>query len=249
MRVRAAVDDLPLGELGRRLGLGERATVDGSVSARAPGRGAAGPPEGAARDASSSTRSRLVVAGETLTSQEPVVASFDASALRVERLLARGTAGTISGRGTLRTRGAPRCASSGPDPAGRARVAPARGGSGQRDPGRDGDGARHDLGARDQRRRSPRRRERHGPRLRGARHARSTHGSPRRLPACVWSRPGRPRRRDRDRERGGGAGGQGARSLPRRSRLSVAATPLDGLSTLWDGDLSWRAAPRAAAPR
>jgi hypothetical protein len=47
-----------------------------------------------------------VVAGEALTSQEPIVASFDAGALRVERLSLEGRAGTITGRGALHAGGA-----------------------------------------------------------------------------------------------------------------------------------------------
>jgi translocation and assembly module TamB len=105
IRVRAGVDDLPLGELGRRLGLGERATVDGSVSARLLAEVPLDHPK-ALRGTLRLDPLRLVVAGETLTSQEPVVASFDAGALRVERLLLEGHAGTISGRGALSTGGA-----------------------------------------------------------------------------------------------------------------------------------------------
>jgi hypothetical protein len=105
MRVRAAVDDLPLGELGRRLGLGERATVDGLVSARL----LAEVPLDDLRAGRGTLRLdplRLVVAGETLTSQDPVVASFDAGALRVDRLSLEGRAGTITGRGMLHAGGA-----------------------------------------------------------------------------------------------------------------------------------------------
>jgi hypothetical protein len=98
MRVRAAVDDLSLGELGRRLGLGERALVGGSVSARLLAEVPLGQPK-AGRGTLRLDPLRLVVAGEALTSQEPIVASFDAGALRVERLLLAGRAGTISGRG------------------------------------------------------------------------------------------------------------------------------------------------------
>ena len=49
---------------------------------------------------------RLVVGGEALASREPIVASFDAGALRVERLSLEGRAGTITGRGTLHAGGA-----------------------------------------------------------------------------------------------------------------------------------------------
>lgn len=105
MRVRAAVDDLPLGELGRRLGLGERAMVDGSVSARLLAAVPVDQPR-ALRGTLRLDPLRLVVAGETLTTQEPVVASFDAGALRVERLLLEGRAGTITGRGVLHAGGA-----------------------------------------------------------------------------------------------------------------------------------------------
>ena len=124
MRVRAAVDDLPLGELGRRLGLGERAMVGGSVSARVLAQVPLDQPR-AARGTLHLDPLRLVVAGETLTSQEPIVASFDASALRVERLLLAGRAGTISGRGTLQRGRRARWRGAGSDPAGRARGAPA----------------------------------------------------------------------------------------------------------------------------
>jgi autotransporter translocation and assembly factor TamB len=105
MRVRAAVDDLPLGELGRRLGLGERVTVDGSVSARLLADVPLDRPR-AGRGTLRLDPLRLVVGGEALASREPIVASFDASALRVERLLLEGRAGTITGRGALHAGGA-----------------------------------------------------------------------------------------------------------------------------------------------
>ena len=105
MRVRAAVDDLPLGQLGRRLGLGERATVAGSVSARLLAEVPVDRPK-AGRGTLRLDPLRLVVAGEALTSQEPIVASFDAGALRVERLSLEGRAGTITGRGALHAGGA-----------------------------------------------------------------------------------------------------------------------------------------------
>ena len=104
MKVRAAVDDLPLGELGRRLGLGGRATVDGSVSARL----LADVPLDRPRSGRGTLRLdplRLVVAGEALASREPIIASFDAGALRVERLFLEGRAGTITGRGALHAGG------------------------------------------------------------------------------------------------------------------------------------------------
>ena len=105
MRVRAAVDDLPLGELGRRLGLGERVTVDGSVSARLLADVPLDRPR-AGRGTLRLDPLRLVVAGEALASREPIVASFDAGALRVERLFLEGRAGTITGRGALHAGGA-----------------------------------------------------------------------------------------------------------------------------------------------
>ena len=105
MRVRAAVDDLPLGELGRRLGLGERVTIDGSVSARLMGEVPLDRPR-AGRGTLRLDPLRLVVAGEVLASREPVVATFDAGALRVERLFLEGRAGTITGRGALHAGGA-----------------------------------------------------------------------------------------------------------------------------------------------
>ena len=106
MKVRAAVDDLPLGELlGRRLGLGERAMIDGSVSARLLADVPLDRPR-AGRGTLRLDPLRLVVGGETLASREPVVVSFDAGALRVERLLLEGRAGTITGRGALHAGGA-----------------------------------------------------------------------------------------------------------------------------------------------
>ncbi len=105
MRVRATVDDLSLGELGRRLGLGERATVDGSVSARLLADVPLDRPR-AGRGTLGLDPLRLVVAGEALTNKEPIVASFDAGALRVERLSLEGRAGTITGRGALHAGGA-----------------------------------------------------------------------------------------------------------------------------------------------
>jgi autotransporter translocation and assembly factor TamB len=105
MRVRAAVDDLPLEQLGRRLGLGERATVAGSVSARLLVEVPVDRPKGG-RGTLRLDPLRLVVAGEALTSQEPIVASFDEGALRVERLSLEGRAGTITGRGAFHAGGA-----------------------------------------------------------------------------------------------------------------------------------------------
>jgi autotransporter translocation and assembly factor TamB len=106
MRVRAAVDDLPLGQLGRRLGLGERATVAGSVSARLLAEVPVDRPKAGRGTLRLEPPLRLVVAGEALTSQEPIVASFDAGALRVERLSLEWPAGTITGRGALHAGGA-----------------------------------------------------------------------------------------------------------------------------------------------
>jgi autotransporter translocation and assembly factor TamB len=105
MRVRAAVDDLPLGELGRRFGLGERAMLDGSVSARLLAEVPLDHPR-AGRGTLHLDPLRLVLAGEALASQEPIIASFDAGALRVERLFLEGRAGTITGRGVLHAGGA-----------------------------------------------------------------------------------------------------------------------------------------------
>lgn len=105
MRVRAAVDDLPLGELGRRLGLGERAMIDGSVSARLLADVPLDRPR-AGRGTLRLDPLRLVVGGEALASREPVVATFDAGALRVERLILEGRAGTITGRGAVHAGGA-----------------------------------------------------------------------------------------------------------------------------------------------
>ncbi len=105
MTVRAAVDDLPLGQLGGRLGLGERAAVAGSVSARLLAEVPVDRPK-AGRGTLRLDPLRLVVAGEALTSQEPIVASFDAGALRVERLSLEGRAGTITGRGAFHAGGA-----------------------------------------------------------------------------------------------------------------------------------------------
>ena len=105
MRVGAAVDDLPLEPLGRRLGLGERATVAGSVSARLLAEVPVDRPK-AGRGTLRLDPLRLMVAGEALTSQEPIVASFDAGALRIERLSLEGRAGTITGRGALHAGGA-----------------------------------------------------------------------------------------------------------------------------------------------
>ena len=105
MKVRAAVDDLPLGDQWRRLGFGERATIDGSVSARLLAEVPLDRPR-AGRGTLRLDPLRLVVAGEPLASREPVVASFDAGALRVERLFLEGRAGTITGRGALHAGGA-----------------------------------------------------------------------------------------------------------------------------------------------
>lgn len=105
MRVRAAVDDLPLGELGRRLGLGERAKVNGSVSGRLLAEIPLDQPR-AGRGTLRLDPLQLAVGGEALASREPIVASFDAGALRVERLSLEGRAGTITGRGALQAGGA-----------------------------------------------------------------------------------------------------------------------------------------------
>ena len=189
MRVRAAVDDLPLGELGRRLGLGERATVDGSVSVRLLAEVPLDHPESAARDAPSGP---APTRGRGRDAHEP---GADRRELRRGRAACRAPAPRGPGGDDPGPRDAPRgrrprCRAPRSDPAGRARGAPARGGSGQRDPGRDGDRARHER----RRRRSaaPQPSTARASRSAATRspYARSTRGSPRLPPACVWSRPG-----------------------------------------------------------
>ncbi len=237
MRVRAAVDDLPLGELGRRLGLGERVTVDGSVSARLLADVPLDRPR-AGRGTLRLDPLRLVVGGEALASREPIVASFDAGALRVERLLLEGRAGTITGRGALHAGGALDAELRGQIPLGvlaalRPEVEAA---SGMLDasvtargttsaPEISGTGA-----------------------LDGASVTVRGYAEPvREIQARLTASPAGLRLVEARGVLGGGTltasgeaalvdGGLGAYRVTLNARR-VAATPLDGLSTLWDGDL------------
>ena len=237
MRVRAAVDDLPLGELGRRLGLGERATVDGSVSARLLAEVPLDRPR-AGRGTLRLDPLRLVVAGEALASREPIVASFDAGALRVERLLLEGRAGTITGRGALHAGGALDAELRGQIPLGvlaalRPEVEAASGMLDVSVTARGTMSAPEISGA-------------------GALHGASVtvrgYAEPvREIQARLTASPAGLRLIEARGVLGGGTltasgeaaladGGLGAYRVALTARR-VAVTPLDGLSTLWDGDL------------
>ena len=244
MRVRAAVDDLPLGELGRRLGLAERAMIDGSVSARLLADVPLDRPK-AGRGTLRLDPLRLVVGGEALASREPVVVSFDAGALRVERLSLEGGAGTITGRGTLHAGGALDAELRGRIPLGvLAALSPevetasgtldvsvtARGTTSAPEIG--GTGALHGASVK----------------------VRGYADAVREIEARLTASPAGLRLIEARGVVGGGTltasgeaalseGGLGAYRVALTARR-VAVTPLDGLSTLWDGDveLSGRAA-------
>jgi autotransporter translocation and assembly factor TamB len=237
VKVRAAVDDLSLRDLGRRFGLGERAMVDGSVSARLLAEVPVDRPR-AGRGTLRLDPLRLVLAGEALTSQGPIVASFDAGALRVERLSLEGRAGTITGRGALHTGGALDAELRGQIPLGvlaalRPEVEAASGILDVRATVRGTTAAPEISGT-------------------GALHGASVtvrgYAEPvREIQARLTASPAGLRLVEARGVLGGGIltasgeaalanGGLGAYRVALTARR-VAATPLDGLSTVWDGDL------------
>ena len=198
---------------------------------------------------------RLVVAGEALASREPIVASFDAGALRVERLSLEGRAGTITGRGALHAGGALDAELRGQIPLGmlaalRPEVESASGMLDARVTARGTTSAPEISGT-------------------GALHGASVtvRGYPepvREIQARFTASPAGLRLIEARGVLGGGTltasgeaaladGGLGAYRVALTARR-VAVTPLDGLSTLWDGDSGAggprraRAAPRGAPP-
>ena len=96
VRVRAAVDDLALGELLRRFDPGGSLPVEGTLSARVQAEVPITQPT-AGRGTLRVDPLRIVVGGEALASREPIVALFDARGVRVDRLALQGPAGTITG--------------------------------------------------------------------------------------------------------------------------------------------------------
>ncbi|HEY1335553.1 MAG TPA: translocation/assembly module TamB domain-containing protein, partial [Myxococcaceae bacterium] len=94
--VRGAVDDLALGELLRRFGPETPAPVEATVSARIQAEVPFARPT-AARGTLRLDRLQAVVAGEALASREPIVAAFDANGVRVDRFALQGSAGSITG--------------------------------------------------------------------------------------------------------------------------------------------------------
>jgi autotransporter translocation and assembly factor TamB len=97
VRVRAAIDDLALGELLRRFDPGGALPVEGTLSARVQAEVPITQPT-AGRGTLRVDPFRMVVAGEALASREPIVALFDARGVLVDRLALQGPAGTITGR-------------------------------------------------------------------------------------------------------------------------------------------------------
>jgi autotransporter translocation and assembly factor TamB len=94
--VRAAVDALAIGDLVPRFGLGVPSPVDGTLSARIQAEVPMAQPT-ASRGTLRVDPLRAVVVGEALTSREPIVATFDATGVRVDRLVLQGSTGTITG--------------------------------------------------------------------------------------------------------------------------------------------------------
>ena len=94
--VRAAIDDLAVGELLRRFGPGGSPPVEGTLSARVQAEVPITQPT-AGHGTLRVDPLRIVVAGEALASREPIVAVFDARGVRVDRLALQGPAGTITG--------------------------------------------------------------------------------------------------------------------------------------------------------
>jgi autotransporter translocation and assembly factor TamB len=94
--VRAAIDDLALGELVRRFGPGGSPPVEGTLSARAQAEVPITQPT-AGHGTLTVDPLRMVVAGKVLASRDPIVAVFDARGIRVDRLALQGPAGTITG--------------------------------------------------------------------------------------------------------------------------------------------------------
>jgi autotransporter translocation and assembly factor TamB len=94
--IRAAVDDLALADVAPHLGLGASPPIDGTLSARIEAEVPVTQPT-AGRGTLRVAPFRAVVAGQALTSRDPIVAVFDANALRVDRLALEGPAGAITG--------------------------------------------------------------------------------------------------------------------------------------------------------
>jgi autotransporter translocation and assembly factor TamB len=95
--VRASVDELALGELAPHLGLGAAPSIEGTLSARIQAEVPLARPT-ASRGTLRVDPLRAVVAGESVTSREPIVAVFDATGVRVERFVLQGSAGAVTGR-------------------------------------------------------------------------------------------------------------------------------------------------------
>ncbi len=104
MAVRAAVDELDLAELVQRLGADGAPAVEGRVSARL----VADVPIDRPAEARGTLHVEpldLRVAGEALASREPIVARWDAGGLRVERFALEGRAGRLTGEGAWKADG------------------------------------------------------------------------------------------------------------------------------------------------
>jgi translocation and assembly module TamB len=91
------VDDLAIRDLASAGGLAASSPVDGTLSARLEADVPIAEPM-KSRGTLRVEPLRAVVAGEALTSGEPIVAVFDATGVRVNRLVVRGSAGALTGR-------------------------------------------------------------------------------------------------------------------------------------------------------
>ena len=94
--VRGIVDDLAFGDLLPHFGFGVSPPIEGTLSARIQAEVPIARPM-AGRGTLRVDPFRVVVAGQTLASSEPIVAVFDANAFSVDRLALQGPAGTITG--------------------------------------------------------------------------------------------------------------------------------------------------------
>jgi translocation and assembly module TamB len=100
--VRAAVDGLSVAELLQRPGGNGLPTIEGRLSARLVADVPIAQP-GGTRGTLRVEPFDLRVAGEVLASREPILARWDAGGVRVERLALDGAAGRLTGRGAWKT--------------------------------------------------------------------------------------------------------------------------------------------------
>ena len=94
--IRASVADLSVGELVRRFGPGVPQPVEGTLSAQAQAEVPIARPTGG-HGVARVDPFRMVVAGEALASRDPITAVFDANGLRIDRFAFQGSAGPYMG--------------------------------------------------------------------------------------------------------------------------------------------------------